>query len=75
MYQVTLTPEQEIGVSFRAAHNQREVNAYVQWRVEQDADAGYAEYLAAEFVRGANAETAQLEAAGVPNEEPLEGEG
>ena len=41
-----LTTEQQAGIDYNAAHNLRSRNQYIQWRLEQDADRGYAEMQA-----------------------------
>ena len=42
----TLTDNQKAGLAYNAAHNKKSTLQYIQWRLEQDADRGYAEMQA-----------------------------
>jgi hypothetical protein len=42
----TLTDNQKAGIDYNAAHNKKSTQQYIQWRLEQDADRGYAEMQA-----------------------------
>ena len=40
-----LTDNQKLGIQHNATHNGRTVEEYTQWRLEQDADRGYQDYI------------------------------